>query len=172
MTKIKWWDRGRARIWGLTWILAGSVLCPRIGRYSLPQTLAPSVPPLALGRGAGESMEELTWPSSTSPALPCYACPLVEMELPWGGCKEQTWEWDSHLTGVSAGWWHQLVTYTQRVDKHQGVLPGAWESQPTLGWRLSPKLAQLPLSPPPVLDSSPVLLCLSSSWEPYKSLES
>lgn len=85
-------SKSRVKIQGLTCLLAEPCSSPVIGRCGLAQTLAPSVHPLAIGRGADKNKEGLTWPSLTSPTLPCFACPQVEMPPSMGG-KEQTQEW-------------------------------------------------------------------------------
>lgn len=107
-----------------------------------PRTLAPSVLPLAMERGAGE--ERLAWPSPTTPALPCFACPLVEAPLPWGAASRQgngPLTYLGHLP-ASARWWCQLGTYSHTEGKHQAALSWAWESQPTLEGRGMTAFAQ------------------------------
>lgn len=99
-------------------------LSPRVRQVRVvsPRTLAPSVSPLAMGRGAGE--ERLAWPSPTTPALPCFACPLVEAPLPWGAASRQRsgpLTYLEHLP-ASARWWCQLGTYSHTEGKHQAAL--------------------------------------------------
>lgn len=101
---------------------------------------APSIPPVEVGRGAAASKEGLTWPSPHS-SPPPFACPLVEMPLPWSancGHRNGLFTYMGHPLGDDISWWH---IHTLRTNTKQ-CCPWSWECQPTLGGRGMTAFAQ------------------------------
>lgn len=161
----KW--RVRARIQGSTCLLSESVLFPH-GREVWSHLDSGSISsPLALGRDAGTNKEGLTWPSPSTPAFSCFACPLVEMPFPQ---KEKS----RHRSGMLTKWgicW--MMTSVDAIFTHWGQAPSHaalelenpsphWAEE---GWCFCPSWHSLLLSPPPTLDSIQALFCLFSFRE-------
>lgn len=138
----KWWVR--ARIQESTCLLSESVLFPS-GRevWSHPDSGSISSPS-GPGRGAGKNKEGLTWPSPSTLAFSCFACPLVEMPFSW---QEKSRHRSGMLTKWGICWMMTSVgsIFTLKANT-KPCCPWVWESRSTLDGRvmmLLPQLAQL-----------------------------